>query len=251
MPVNNMRYFLSLNSFLFILILFGSSVSGAQPLIDQPFIDGGGIRPGESIEYNVRIKGIPAGTQVLKVNQKMVLNGKEVYHVESLSKTNSVFSVFYTFDDRSQSFINSKDFSPVHYERTILDGKYKGNLAIDFDLIKNVAKVEKNKKSTEVQVPRGTQDELSMIYLLRTKELEVGEEYEFNTLVGNRSTKVEVSVMRTEQLRTVLGTLKTIVVRTVPRDITVWFTHDSARIPVKMEANTKIGKLVANIKSIK
>jgi hypothetical protein len=245
------RYFLLFNLFLLILILLVSSVSGAQPLMDQPFVIGSSLRTGESLEYNVRIKGIPAGTQVMQVSEMRIMNGNEVYHVESSSKPNSVFSVFYTFNDFSQSFINSKDYSPIRYERKIIDGRYRGNIAVEFDSIKHIARVEKDKKYTEVRVPEGVQDELSMIYLLRSREIEVGEDYEFSALVGTKSTKIGVSVLRTEKIKTVLGTLKTIVVKTIPRDITVWFTDDSTRIPVRIEASTKIGKLVASLKSMR
>ncbi len=249
--MKNRKFFLLGNLLIVLFIFFVASVSGAQPLLDQPVVQGGTIRPGEALEYTVKIKGIPAGTQVWQVSDKSYLNGQEVYHVKSTSKVNSFFNVFYAFDDRSESFIRSRDFSPVRYSRRIVDGKYRGYTSIDFDLTNGVASVEKDKKHQEVDIPEGIQDELSMIYLLRTREMEVGESYEFDALVGSKTTEVEVSVLRTEKIKTILGTLKTIVVRTIPKDITIWLTNDSDRIPVKIEASTKIGRLVANLNSIR
>jgi hypothetical protein len=89
-----------------------------------------------------------------------------------------------------------------------------------------------------------------MIYLLRTREIEVGHEYHFPFLSGNKTLKTTVSVLRTEKLKTILGTLNTIVIKTTPKNITIWLTNDSLRIPVKIEARTKIGKLVSKLKAV-
>ena len=178
------------------------------------------------------------------------MNGYEVYHVESISRVNSFFNIFYSFNDRSESFIHSKDFHPLRYRRKIRDGGYRGTVAMDFDPVNQVARVVKDQNRTELHVSAGIQDELSMIYLLRTKEMEVGRKYEFPALIGTKVLKVTVSVLRIEELKTALGTLKTIVVKTVPKDFTMWLTNDSARIPVRVEASTKIGKLVSNLKEM-
>jgi hypothetical protein len=141
----------------------------------------------------------------------------------------------------------SDDFHPLQYRKKITDGGYKGSVVVDFDQVNQVARIVKDRKRSELRIPKGIQDELSMIYLLRTKEIEVGERYEFPALVGTRALNASIAVLRTEELRTALGTLKTIVVKAIPRDITMWLTNDAARIPVRMEASTKIGKLVFNL----
>ena len=58
-----------------LLICFGTSVSGAQPLLDQPTIKDATLRPGEILEYSVKVRGIPAGTQTLQVKGKKQLDG--------------------------------------------------------------------------------------------------------------------------------------------------------------------------------
>lgn len=247
--MKNRNLFILVN-FIILLIFFGALATGAQPLLDQPMIQKGELRAGELLEYSVKVKGIPAGTQVWQVNAKRYLNGHEVYHVKSTSKTNPFFKIFYAFDDQSESFIRRNNFSPIRYERNLIDGKYRGNTAIEFDQIKNVANVVKDKRRHEINVPKGVQDELSMIYLLRTREMKVGESYEFDALMGTKTMEVEVVVLRTEKIKTVLGTIKTIVIKTIPRNATIWITDDLARIPVKIEANTKLGKLVAHLNSI-
>jgi len=238
-------------SIFLLLIHFGVSVLDAQPLLDQPTIDDSPFRSGEVLKYNAKIRGIPAGTQIIQVNGKELLDGHEVYHVRSSSEVNRFFNLFYRFNDRSESFIHSKSFHPLRYMRKIRDGGYSGNIAVDFDQVNQVARIVKDRKHTELQVPAGIQDELSIIYLLRTKEIEIGRKYEFPALIGTKALKASVAVLRTEELKTVFGTLKTIVVKAIPKDITMWLTNDTARIPVRIEASTKIGKLVFNLQEIR
>jgi len=235
---------------LLLFICLGASAALAQPLLDQPTIEDSNLRLGEVLEYNAKIKGISAGSQTLKINGKKLLKGHEVYHVESISKTKKFFSVFYRFDNRSQSFIHSSYFHPLRYEKSIKDGGYVGNTAVDFDTTNQVARILKNNKLTELSVPTGTQDELSIIYLLRTKEIEVGQSYDFPALIGTEALEASVSVLRTETLNTDFGKLRTLVVKTIPRGFTIWLTKDRARIPVKMEASTKLGKLVFDLEEI-
>jgi len=236
---------------LILLLCFVVTVSSAQPLLDQPTIEDGSLRSGEVLEYSAKVRGIPAGTQIMQVKGKTSLDGYEVYHVESIARAAKLFSIFYPFSNQSESFISSKDFHPLHYKKKIVDGKYRGNIAVYFDQVNQVARIVKDQKQTKLNVPAGIQDELSIIYLLRTKEMEVGQSYEFPALIGTEALNASVKVLRTEKLKTALGTLKTIVVKAIPRDITIWLTHDSARIPVKIEASTKIGKLVFKLKEMR
>ena len=237
---------------LFLFICFGTLVSGAQLLLDQPIVEGGRLRPGEVLEYSVKVKGIPAGTQTMQINGKELLRGREVYHVESTSTVNRFFYLLYPFSDRSESFILSKELCPLSYKRDIRDGGYRGSITVDFDDAKQVARVVKDQKRMELRVPDGIQDELSMIYLVRTKKIDVGKEYEFPALIGGtRALRVGIAVLRVENIKTIFGTIKTIVVKSIPRDVTMWMTQDSARIPVRMEVSTKIGKLVADLKSVR
>jgi hypothetical protein len=236
---------------LLLLTSFRTPVSGAQSLLDQPDIKNKYFRSGEVLEYSAKVRGIPAGTQILRVNGKEDLDGYEVYHVESISRAKRIFSIFYPFDNRSESYIIRENLHPLYYKRKITDGGYKGSTFVGFDQSTQIARIIKDEKAIELSVPEGIQDELSMIYLLRSKDIKVGEDYEFPALVGSEALKANVSVLRIENLKTVMGNLKTIVIKAIPKDITMWLTHDAARIPVKIEASTKLGKLVFNLEEIR
>ena len=237
-------------SLFFALIVFVSSVSGAQPLLGQPTLEDSPLRVGERLEYSVKVRGIPAGTQVMQVSGMEYLSGHEVYHVESASKARKFFNMFYAFDDKIESFIHSKDIHPLLYRKRITDGGYSGKISIDFDRVNQVARIVRDQKHLELRIPEGIQDELSMIYLLRTREMEVGQTYEFPALLGTKLVGISVAALRLEKRKTALGTRETIVVESTPKNVTMWLTNDDARVPVRIEADTKIGKLVCDLREM-
>jgi hypothetical protein len=233
----------------FMSIIFGTLVSGAQPLLEQPTIKNI-FRLGEILEYNVKVRGIPAGTQIMQIEGQKNISGREVYHLSSRSTVNKFFSLIYTFDDQSESFVLKDRLYPVRYRRNLIDGRYSGNTVIDIDDNSRTAKIVKDSKNYKLSVPIGIQDELSMLYLIRTKNLKVGEEYRFPAVIGTKVFDVGVIVLRTENIKTIFGDKKTIVVKSLPRNALLWITQDEDRIPVKLEVSTKIGKLVAELKDI-
>ncbi len=244
-----MKKIMSIIYTLIILIFLGTLVSGAQPLLKQPTINKG-FRTGEVLEYSVKVKGIPAGTQILQVKDRKVVAGREVYHIESRSSLNNLFNIIYPYSEQSESIILKDNFCPLYYKKYLRDGGYVGSTTINFDDVKQIAKVVKDQKTREIKIPNGIQDELSMIYLLRTKNVKVGEEYEFPALIGTKTFNVEVAVLRSEEIKTIFGNTKTLVVKSSPREVTLWITNDESRIPVRLEVNTKLGKLVAELRNI-
>jgi len=234
---------------IFVLLIFVTFVSGAQPLLNQP-VSGIGLRPGEILEYSVKVKGIPAGSQIMQIKDKKLINGREVYHLESKSMVNSFFNLFYPFSDQVDSYVVKDPFYPIKFQKYLIDGKYNGRTTVDIDDNKRIAKIVKDNKRSEIKIPDGVQDELSMLYLIRMRNVEVGQEYEFSAIMGNKVYKVVIDVIRTEEIRTIFGKTKTLVLRSMPRNVLLWITNDKNRIPVKLETTTKIGKLVVDLKSM-
>jgi len=220
-------------------------------LLKQKDLNQNPIRVGEVLTYSAKFKSIPAGTQTLKITEATTLNKKNVYHLEANSKTNRFFWMFYKFKDSRESYVTIADFHPIHFAKNIRDGNYKANVRVDFDSESGKVRYSKNNKVEQLtDVPVGIQDELSMLYLIRIKELKVGETYTFPALIGKRIyNNLRVEVFKQEKVKTVLGKLDTIVLRS-SNDYTIWLTNDNRRIPVKMEVRAKKGKIVGVLKKV-
>ena len=140
------------------------------PLLAQNDIEPNPIRVGEVLTFSVKVRGIPAGSQMMKVVKETTLNGQSVYHLTSAARTNRIFSLFYKFEDERESYVTTEQFQPLRYVKNIVDRKYKANIYIDFDMDSGKVKLSKNqKKLPELEIPVGIQDELSMLIYLDKK----------------------------------------------------------------------------------
>jgi len=222
-----------------------------QPLLKQKDLNHSPIRVGEVLTYSAKIKHIPAGTQTLKITRLTTLNGKDVYHLKAKSQTEGLFSWIYKFEDSSESYVTKSDFHPIRFAKNIKDRSYRANVRVDFDSDSGKIRYSQNNKVRELtDAPVGIQDELSILYLIRVKKLKVGNTYTFPALIGKRIyDDLQIEVFRREKLKTAIGKLDTIVLRS-SHDYTIWLTNDNRKIPVKIEAETKIGKLVGVLKKV-
>ena len=107
------------------------------------------------------------------------------------------------------------------------------------------------KRETKVlEIPPGTQDELSTIYFLRSKQLTLGETYFFPLLVRGKVLKATLTVERREFVKNKkLGNVRTLVLRTSEGG-RFWITDDDRRLPVKIETESKIGAIKATLTDV-
>ena len=215
------------------------------------------LKVGEKLTYNISWKRLPAGKRTDWIAKGEMLNGASVYHIRSEMKTRALFR-FYSFRSEQETFLNTSTLSPVRFQNHVQDRKYRATVAIDFQ--EGEAQYEKisqrNPKSAQkreaktLTMPAGTQDELSTIYFLRSKQLALGETYFFPLIVKGKVQKVTLIVERRETVKNkVLGTVKTLVLRTSKGD-SFWITDDERRLPVKIEAESKLGSIKAALTDV-
>ena len=221
----------------------------AQPLI-----------VGEKITYNVKVSWIPvtAGKRVDHIEKKVMLDRKSAYHITSEAKTSSVAARIYRFQNRQSTFLNTNGFHPISFRNQLQDKKYTAKVEINFkDGKADYEKISQNKPNQpekrdkkELEIPVGTQDELSMIYFLRSKKLEPGKTYFFPIIIKAKVVKTTINVERGEVLKVKgLGRVKTLVV-TTSHGYRLWLTDNWRHIPVRIEAEVKMGKMKANLDKI-
>ena len=217
-----------------------------KPLFDQPFISDNPLRVGEKLTFKATLFGIPAGWQILQTVDKLVIDGQEVIYVRSTSRTNDFFSRIYFFSDTRESFLNPDTLIPIRYRKKIVEKKFKAEVEVAFDLENGVAIVKDRNNERKVTVPHDIQDELSMLFLIRTRVVEEGESYTFPLLMRNGVQQITVRVQGRKSVKTVLGRVKTLIV-TSSNGHKVWLTADERRIPVRIEAKTRLGKVVGKL----
>lgn len=231
------------------------SLVNVQNVAERP------LRVGEKLTYKVKVRGISAGKRVDYIQKTMVWNGQRVYHISSDAKTGA-WARWYHFRSHQSTFLKVVGFHPLRFRNQVQDKKYRAFVEINFR--EGLADYQKRSQSDpkspekrdkkEIEIPIGTQDELSMVYFLRTKQIAAGNTYIFPLIIRGELRKMELKVERGEVLSTkALGKnkvkVKTLLVRTSDGG-KLWLTDDALHLPIKIEANTKIGKTTATLEKI-
>ena len=226
-------------------------------LVDAKDVPVQPIRVGEKLTYNVKLGFLSIGKRVDHVIEKTPFNGHQAYKVRSEAKTKALARV-YSFRNLQNTYLNVIGLNPIHFRNQLKDRKYSAKVGIDFregeatyqKISQLNPKAKENVEKKTLITPIGTQDELSMIYLLRRKQLVPGNTYFFPLISKGKVLKVRIHVKRGEEFKVKgLGRIKTLVVQT-SEGSRLWLTDDHRHIPVRIEAEMKIGKVKANLDRI-
>ena len=128
---------------------------------------------------------------------------------------------------------------------------------------------ERNPNAPPTEAPRVVEsplnattihDIISAFYFLRTQTLTPGQTFELTVSDSGRVYRIPVRVRETERLRTVLGRVSTVRVEAEvfgpnrlisdSGQMSIWFTTDARRIPVRARINHDFGTLELKLKSI-
>lgn len=212
----------------------------------------------ERLIYEVSWRGIKAGSSV----QEVTAQGDTLRIVNSI-KSSGVVSTILSIDDRKESVIPVKSAqgapgSPTFYREKISEGSSHKLREARFDHadLKVHYKDLLGKTSKYQAITPRTYDSLSSIYFVRSSELVPGQSICFEVYDFKRLWNTEVRVLKKEEIRTPLGTFRTVVVSSQLKqngvtaragNATVWLTDDSRRIPVRIKTTSKVGEITLTL----
>lgn len=227
--------------FLFILLCF-ISLSGAALGFDIP----------ENLKYELTLGGIKIGNVSLEARHN-------ASYIELDSRVTSVrwVSMFYEVEDNAVSFVTKKPqkkpaktfaYDSRTYRVKLNEGPYRINKEFYFDQAKKIVTYKDyitNEKTYHL-LKASAMDPLLSLYYIRQIPLKTGESVFVSTFNNKLIYKVAVQVLRKETLKTSLGTINTILIRSnmnsvgdgilySPGDIYIWLTDDDKKIPVLIE----------------
>lgn len=171
-----------------------------------------------------------------------------------------LISTFYKVEDYAESrIINGV---PIHFKIKQQEGKYRSNKETRFDQNgKKVTFFNHLKKTREEHTMAGYDlwDVISGFYYLRTQAMETGKTISLNVFDSNKFLTAEVTVMGRERIEDINRRgVDTVIVKPVLNSdglfknkgtILVWFTDDEYRIPVKVETEVPVGRVIAKLMS--
>lgn len=208
----------------------------------------------EQLIFSLYWSGIHVGTATLEA-----VKGETASSITSIVHSNAVISSFYKVDDRAESRLLKG--RPVGFTLLQSEGKHRGNKETIFEPERNrVTYINHLDKSRYEHDTSGKLwDVISGFYYLRRQPLETGRSVYISMFDSNKFYNAEVKVVRREVVALEDGQeISTIIVE--PRlkseglfqksgEMLVWLTDDERRMPVRMEAKIKIGRVTAKLKS--
>jgi hypothetical protein len=247
-----------------IAVLLTSGLALAQPTplrITADAMPGEGrtksaFGPGEQTTYEVSYLGLVAGTAQLTVGWKMQQFGREVWPLVCVGETGQMGNIW-RIRDRFVSYWDPQVRQSVGADFFVDENKHRRRERYQYDFDLRQAIVTKQREGQQpyelrYDIPPGTMDLAAAGFGLRNVPLEPGAVVEVPIFTGVKLYTMQATVAGREQLETRLGTFDVFRV-TVNGDfsgnmatkglMTVFYTADERRLPVRAEAEFLFGKV--------
>ena len=211
---------------------------------------------GEKLVYTIKLIGIPAGTQVLKVEGIIESENGPLYFLSSKLTTSGIISLFYRMENEIESYV---DVETLHSRLVKMRVQENSNVKEMEIVIKKEDKIKaffydrKTNKKWAEQLSSFPLDMLSLIYWGRSQELKIGQKYDVLLLdaAGNFN-NVQCEISGVEKAYTYLGVFPAFVCKQtgIKNGVRVWFSQDERRLPLYLQLNTPYGLLTAILQKV-
>jgi hypothetical protein len=215
--------------------------------------------PGEQLRYQASFLGIPAGTIQITVGAEFD-DHPGVWPIVAFGRSDMGL-FFYPIRDKVVVQWDADQAQTLGMEMWADENHKRRRLKILFDHAEGKATVLRQQEGqdavqNQVPVEAGAADVASALYLLRTRTLTPGMEFQIPLLTPSKQFPLRAVVERRELLRTPLGERVTVRVRLTTqfsgkleakRDLVIYFTDDAAHVPVRIEADLALGTVVVEL----
>jgi hypothetical protein len=205
---------------------------------------------GETLSYNVDWNNYVAAARLeLAFPKRGQFFGKEGLQITANVKTVGIVrALLASVDSRSESYLDPKTLLAYRTERSNdVNGKATTQL-VTFDRAKNTA----TSGDRSLAIGAETGDALGLLYRLRAMRLVEGAQLSLDGVEGSKRLEVKASVGGRETVTTPAGQFEALRVACVPVEngepnemsrFDIWFSTDPERVPVQIEAQTKVGTI--------
>lgn len=220
--------------------------------------------PGEQSTYAVQYLGVTAGTAQITVGAETTQWGAKVWPIVTLANTDSLM-VLYPVRDKFVTYWEHSKHRTVGTDLFADEGRKKRRERTKYDHAKKIAHVMKHKEGEDpteksVEITPGSADVAAAAFALRNQELAVGRTFELPVFTGKKSFTLKAHVEGTEKMKTPLGERDVFRIRVQTafsgkfeskRDLYAYLTTDRTHVPVRIEAEFILGKIVAELTDYK
>jgi hypothetical protein len=243
---------------------------GLIPIQSQCFKENIAFQAGENLKYdvyyNLGFVWINGGEVKFEVKEKRY-NHRDVYFLNSYGNSREKYDWIFKVRDHYISYLDKETLLPISSESKIHEGSLRANNTVRFNHEKNLIYtfVSSNKKPTRydtLKYRNCTFDLLSLVYYTRNINFDTipqGGYVKLKTILEGDFITFDVHVLGKEEITTKNNeTYRCVKYRAqlvegtifkAGEDITAWVTDDDNKIPVLIEADIAIGRILTYLNS--
>jgi hypothetical protein len=201
-------------------------------------------RKKEELVYKMEFLGATMGYARFTFLGKVLLSGKEAYHLRVRAWTSDLLSLIYPVDDTIDYYLDVQTIAPLRQE--FVRSRKENDVAI-YDQEKGtiVYRYRKDGKiRKKVDAVPNVYDPVSVAYYFRTRAL-AAEEKGKPMYAGRKLWEISARPVGFERIQTDWGEVDTIIIQPVLRregkaedkgDLRIWMSRDERHLPVRMYA---------------
>ena len=230
-----------------LLIVFIFSLSLAFP--------SSSIKVGEKLKYSAYFGGVPAAEASLEIIGKEKLNGTSTYHVRFSAKSKGIINYLFPINDKIDLWLTEDSLLTVKESLRIREGNYKKSQEMILNHNKNFVVLN----SDTLTIPGNTHSPYALFYFFRIKDFNQVELDTLHTTNGKRITDLKVEIERDVKVNVPAGSFTCTKISPVKLDekefknksqMSMLFSNDENRYPVKIWLTMKYGSLVLELDNI-
>ena len=213
------------------------------------------FKVGEKLTYDIGWSSyMTAGTATITVHEKKPSYRSTAYYVAAEGRPTPLLSRLYTLYYKVDTLLDVFSLLPQRGSIYSEEGKRRRMKSTIFNQAARTARYEVKTATlvqTDLKIPASAHDALSALYVLRARPLKPGQTFQMPVVDNGTVYSVEMTVGGVEQVTTGMGTFPALKVtptirpaagQTAPaRGLSLWFTNDGRRLPVKIQADLAVG----------
>ena len=213
------------------------------------------MKIGEKLKYSAYFGGVPAAEASLEIIGKEKLNGTSTYHVRFSARSKGIINYLFPINDKIDLWLTEDSLLTVKESLQIREGNYKKSQEMILNHSKNFAVLN----SDTLTIPGNTHSPYALFYFFRIKEFSQVELDTLHTTNGKKTTALKVEIERDVEIDVPAGSFNCTKITPMRLNdkkfknrsqMSMLFSNDGNRYPVKIWLTMKYGSLVLELNKI-
>ena len=213
------------------------------------------LKVGEKLKYSAYFGGVPAAEASLEIIGKEKLNETGTYHVRFSARSKGIINYLFPINDKIDLWLTEDSLLTVKESLRIREGNYKKSQEMILNHNKDFVVLD----SDTLDIPGNTHSPYALFYFFRIKEFSQVELDTLHTTNGKRITDLKVEIERDVKVDVPAGSFnctKITPMRLNDKEfknrsqMSMLFSNDGNRYPVKIWLTMKYGSLVLELDNI-